>query len=224
MAIPKHPIHLDALLASARVLEEEKKGHPGMWSAQEDLPLEKHTLGTDWVWKASQLTLHPAAGAEMFPQVMVRSYPLNETLRGYTYGHWEGKVPKRIPQGSGTYKGYNLRLNLRQIQSAEAYCVGDPEQVEDLLRYNIRSLGASRRNGWGRVTDVRVDPCTAAATRWRERMLPQSMAALVLPGHHPSTIVARAPYWRRSNWEPGFAYAPMPAVPEALPVPASAKA
>ena len=64
MAVPERPIHLDALLASAKVDEHLRRGEllQDTLAVQEELPLEKAVAPDgQWVWKASQLLCRPAS-------------------------------------------------------------------------------------------------------------------------------------------------------------------
>ena len=64
MVVPERPLHLDALLASARVDAHLRDGKPleEALLEQENLPLAKAD-GPDgsWVWKASQLLFQPVS-------------------------------------------------------------------------------------------------------------------------------------------------------------------
>ena len=56
MVEPKGPMALDALLSWASVRRAECAGHPQPFSVEHDLPLERHSVGDAWCFKASNLS------------------------------------------------------------------------------------------------------------------------------------------------------------------------
>jgi CRISPR type IV-associated protein Csf3 len=211
MVVPKRPLHLDALLAFARVDEALTAKDPEALSYQEELPLAVHRQGDDWVWKASQLAFTAAPLAEVHAVAMTRPLTLDQIASDNAQGKWSGKL-KKLAMGTGPFKGYDLRLFVRQYDRAIAFCIGDKSEIERLLG-RLTHLGSTRRNDWGRIEKVAVEVDPKAEEQWKARALPSSMAGLTMAGHHPGTVTIRAPYWDRRNWQDGFEFAPSPTIP-----------
>ena len=199
MAVPEHPIHLDALLASAKVEEQLRRGTPleHALAAQDELPFEKAvTADGQWVWKASQLLCSPAS-----PPInvqMTRRLDMNILAADRDRIFTSRRQTLRI--GTGHFRNYDLRLAVQWQGSIEAYGIGDLEAVRVLLQ-TITSLGRMRRNGWGKIASLSVTKLAGVATdQWKKRSLPRSLHLEALPGHQPGHGTYRPPYWNRAEW------------------------
>lgn len=190
MVAPRHPIHLDALLAWSAV---EAAG--GDLNAQEDLPLERFQ-GEDgeWCWKASRVV----------PDVVHRtSMPMSRRFMLWDWAEdldvrYEGG-PKVLKPGTGPYKAYQMRFDLQQAPHAVAWAVGDPDRIRELLD-RVSSLGKLARLGCGEIREVEVLP-DPARENWKLRTLP-----VAVEGYRKTMATVRPPYWRRGArrvaWEP----------------------
>lgn len=190
ITVPPRPLHLDALLAWARV---DAAG--GDISVQHDLPLARFVSGADddsddsWVWKASRVWFKPASTPFLVQTLRKVDYEDMAHDKGTVY---EGRI-NNITPGTGVYKAFDMRTSHQWIHSAHAWCVGDQEQIQELLA-RVRHLGAKRRNGWGRITSTTVvdDPAAHTAWQWRVLATPQK-------GYAETTGTLRPPYWDRTQ-------------------------
>ncbi len=203
MAVPERPIHLDALLASAKVDEHLQRGVPltDALTAQNELPLEKSVAPDgQWVWKASQLLCRPAS-----PPINVQ---MTRRVDADSLASDSGRIftsrRQAIRIGTGPFRNYDMRLAVQWQESVEAYGVGDVVAVHTLLQ-KVTSLGRLRRNGWGRIDSFDVTPLVEQSSNlWRRRALPPSLIGEMLPEHQPSHGTCRPPYWDRARWEQIF--------------------
>lgn len=115
---------------------------------------------------------------------------------------------KRVLLSGGPSKSYRLPLETLHLEHdlLTWWCVGDHEQIADLLR-SVWYLGKKRSTGKGRVRRWDVTPCTP----WGEgfpvvsregkplRPLPLDWPGLVDP--EPGMRVLTYPYWIRSREE-----------------------
>lgn len=205
MVITDAPLALDGLLAWARV-EEEKVRRPqaseaDLTRASLDLPLQRHGEADDWVWRASWLVCTPAL--EATPVFSIRKTNLRALAsdRIDANGHGVFAPPRKLNKvqlGSGALKLYALRDTVQWMERVEAWGVGDPDRCRELLA-RITALGPKRRNGYGHVRQVTVEPWAEATDLWRWRPLP---ASAIVSGDHryaPSIGPLRPPYWDRAG-------------------------
>ena len=190
MVVLTHPLHLDALLASARVREAREEDDPV--SFQDDLPLES----TGGVWKASMLKFCPASEPYLVPKIRKfdnHALALDRDVR-FTSG-----INKFIG-GSGKLKAYDMRFQKQWVEYAEAWCIGDIERVRALLSM-ISCIGPKASNNHGHIKECTVTIAKKEETElWRVRTLPFG-SGLELEGieyakcSHP----VKPPYWDRTN-------------------------
>lgn len=207
---PDRPLHLDALLAFAAFqsavggladMPPCKEKDAELIRATEVLPLDK-IVGEDgeWCWKASQLHFAQIGGIEWHQYT--RRYEINRWAADSIRGYWRSDRTKGkdvIAQSTGSMKSFLLQQPLAQFDSATAWCVGDRDAVEAMLRGHVYSLGRSRRMGWGRIAETIVEVAPEAeAGFWARRTLPASLEAQQLPGHFVGTATVRPPYWDRA--------------------------
>lgn len=160
-----HEIHLDALLARARVIEACED-----WSAQHDLPLERAVVGDAWCFKASALVFDPAEAMRL-THMTRRTDPTRIALDGDRGGVLKLRQAE-INTGSGHLKGYSWFQSTQWVRKACAWCVGDAERISELL-VHIQSLGKLGRNGFGLIDgfDVGLAP-VSEVNHWLYRALP----------------------------------------------------
>ena len=200
MVVPERPLHLDALLASARVdaYLRDGKALEDALAEQENLPLAKAEAPDGaWVWKASQLLFRPTsppANVQMTRRVDVDVMAADRE-RVFTSRRQTVRI------GTGPFRNYDLRFPVQWQGEVTAYGVGEIDTVRSLLA-TVNSLGRLRRNGWGRIAALRVDPASPQeADHWKQRTLPLSFLPQALPAHQPAQGTCRPPYWDRARWD-----------------------
>jgi CRISPR type IV-associated protein Csf3 len=191
------PLHLDALLAWARVQEAVKSGLEvaQALAVQEELPLEAALKDRAKVWKASALLFKFQCTPFLVP--MTRRTDPQEMA--FARGTIISTTRNKITQSTGAYKDYDMRITCQWVEKVEAYGVGDLEAVKTLLK-KVPALGRLTRNGWGEVSEMEIFPDEEALEKWRYRTLPANFEAT--KWHQPGIGAIRPPYWRREFWEP----------------------
>lgn len=216
-----YPVMLDGLLAFAAVQRDHRENgmdEKSPWGAQDRLPLGQ----ANGVWQASQIIFTPAGERQVF--IMTRRFDMTdfaeniEMTKGFpekSQGH-ETKIQERIreqsfacksgknkiPSDMGPYRAFLLEQGCRWMEKAQAWCIGDKEEVESLLQ-EIRYLGPISRNGWGAIQSVTVtESHLDEAENWRLRPLPPE-AGLELAGHTYALAHQglKPPYWKRTQYQ-----------------------
>ena len=212
MTDSEHPIHLDALIASSAVVEAEIGGETDPWAAADDLSdyLDKAVHENGWVWKASALRFETETEAMDGLFVAFNMVRRSDPARRYDdleAGLW-GSDRKINPETfsintrSGQQRGYQWIAQARWMRSATAWAVGDIDAVREALKLErIGYVGKMRRNGFGRVVSVDVEPVEDArdADRWLLRTLPFGMPGRNGVPYAPVQACLRAPYWRKTD-------------------------
>lgn len=193
------PLHLDALLAWAKVNRAQLMGEPNPFDAQLDLPLEK----VNGVWKASQLVFAPAGDPFFFPFIRKASLADFAHDRGRRYAAGN---KNSFALGSGGYKAFDVRQQAQQMYQATAWCVGDKEKIEDLLQ-DVTSIGKWHNKGQGKIRSsghklfTTVQECDhGEEENWRLRVLPFD-SGLESPDIEYAEVMAvcTVPYWDRTQ-------------------------
>jgi CRISPR type IV-associated protein Csf3 len=198
--VSDYPIHLDALLAFAVSQDAEDAGSENPWADSEDLShlFESYGEGEDMVWKASKLNFTPMS--EPGTMNMIRKTDPEKIM----YDHDAGKFkPKRkltrVDTQKGQMKAYQWLCYYQWMEKAEAYCIGDAEEIEDMLTY-IKFVGKQGRNGYGVVKDIVVEPCAEAKQKWMNRVMPESFKDEQEEIQYAKAMhCLRPPYWKKLN-------------------------
>jgi len=162
-----NPVHLDALLAWAKVDEAIKDEEEAPYSFQEQLPLYR----SEGVWQASQLVFEP--DSHPFNISMIRQFEGLRIMLGFDTEYTKKAYSKSdYNQGSGPYKGYDMRQRCQWMKKATAWCVGDAEEIRVLLN-RVDRIGKLARNGFGRVSSIEIVEDIAANENWLLRVLPE---------------------------------------------------
>ncbi len=189
MFAPSFPIHLDGLLAWARV-QEEFETNPAMenYDAQHDLPLEKVEQDGKWCWKASQLKIN-TIGVQGY--AFTRRVSLDQLVAVADMGVIR-KIPNKIPTSKGKFKADLTFAADRIVSTVEAWCIGEKVEIERLLS-RITHIGARRKVGKGKVKSVTVEVEPSANELWQDRVMPWPLGDDWVP------MVGRcvAPYWNK---------------------------
>ncbi len=108
VCLSERPLHLDALLAWARVREAVSSGLPAQQAlkTQEDLPLDRAVKGVSEVWKASALQF--LFRSTPFLVQMTRRTSLDDLA--FASERVLTTRKNKISQGTGQYKDYDLRI------------------------------------------------------------------------------------------------------------------
>jgi CRISPR type IV-associated protein Csf3 len=202
-AFDKRPSYLDGLLSGVygeRLLADQgaSVARPGLDPFQEALNLsaflEDTEIGGEMIWKASRLV--PAwIGPLQWWTMTRRTDPLN-----YMWGQDTGLVKSNrasVDLNSGQERNYFWYLPIREASHLDAWCIGDPDAIRDLLG-SARSIGKHRNNGFGLVSRVHVQHDEVAHQKWRWRPLPveetgsEEDPALT---YAPAFETVRPPYW-----------------------------
>ena len=215
-----YPVMLDGLLAFAAVQRDHRENgmdEKNPWGAQDRLPLGQES----GVWQASQVVFTPAGDRQVF--IMTRRFEMNnfaenlEMTKGFSEeptgheAHLQARIKahgfvsksgkNKIPSEMGPFRAFLMENGCRWMEKAQAWCIGDKEEVETLLN-EITHLGPLSRNGWGSVRDVTVAEATEEeADNWRLRPLPPEAGL-----EHPRFAYALAhqglkpPYWKRTEY------------------------
>jgi len=188
VAVPRHLVHLDDLLAWAAVDEAREDGQEDPVPAKESLPLARYESDAGWCWKASALRFQVLSE----PRLLCRTRRVDyETIAREKDELIEFRANK-FTEGTGQYKGFDLRDAVQWVESAHACGVGDVGSVEGLLQ-RIQFIGGLRKLSFGRVRSFEVTPCDDKEA-WRYRHLPEPHA-----DHVPVVGGLTPPYWDRAR-------------------------
>lgn len=203
VCLGERSLHLDALLAWARVREAVNAGMSAQEAleTQERLPLEIAGNGADRVWKASALLFR--FRSTPFLVQMTRRTSIAE-LAFARDKIISGMRRNKITQGTGPYKDFDWRITCQWVDHVSAYGVGDLDAVRKLLN-QVAALGKITRNGWGTISDMQIVLDDEAEEKWRYRTLPASYEKT--EWHYPGTGSVRPPYWKREAWQPAWEFA-----------------
>jgi CRISPR type IV-associated protein Csf3 len=208
ISLPKHPLHLDALLAYVNTQKglltlEEPHSREQLLALADDLPFKRFGKGDDWVYMAS--ALQPVG--EML-----------HTSRFYTCRNDVEKLSSAIVRGQAKLKRDELpfpklshsgkldfnrghqrnALNYHSVTYVDkmvAYCVGDPELIEEALTSGyLTHLGKHHRMGFGFITGIDIKRDDAAKELWKNRVKPFES-----DGDVAISSPLRPPYWDLST-------------------------
>lgn len=172
MERPADPIHFDGLIAHLLV----KRDLPADATIDRirttilALPLERRETGGDWTWAASTIafewTSPPMHG---FATLAIRAA---EISRFQETGAFTNRKPEtKIDTSKSTFKAGVWARERQWAARAVAFCIGDEEEVRDLLS-RLEQIGPRRRLGAGMVTGTRVVVDGRAHDLWSRRSLP----------------------------------------------------
>ena len=187
-----HPLHFDGLLAWSKVQRALADDERDPFSFQTDLPLER----TGRVWKASQVYFEPGPAIR---ESVIKKHEI-QSMAVHKDTIWSGSVDKPS-NGSGKYKAFLFYRDAKWSPSAVAWCVGDKNEVEDLLA-DIKYLGKCSRIGFGEIASISVQVVSDKESEyWRLRTFPADQKNEALPGIEYAGLISniQAPYWDRAT-------------------------
>lgn len=196
----EYPIHLDALLAWAEADDARAAGSNTPWDDANDLSivLDNDGEGAQMVWKASRLIFTPLR--ERNHLNMIRKSDPEAFLQDYDAGYF--RTPRAhlnsIDTRSGQYRAYQMLVAYQWMEKAEAWGVGDIEEVREKLS-RLRHIGKMGRNGFGLIASIDVEPCAEATDKWKIRVLPEGRQGATGIRYAPALHCLRAPYWRKTD-------------------------
>jgi CRISPR type IV-associated protein Csf3 len=218
-------VHFDGLLAWAAVerqlpgrLEEMAGEEPD--AAVRDvcqefanlLPLARREIGGRSVWCAS--TLFPIGQSSSRQYAFSCVTPVHDMLRKIEDAVLPRKGGSTIDTARGWAmsrghgQGNSIFAEARHVAGLQAWCIGDPDDIADLLQ-EVRGVGAKTRLGFGRlhtrvafaggedVPDWRIVEDPRAETYWMLRNLP-ALPDQDVPGSVRVRVLGalESPYWR----------------------------
>ena len=209
---PAMGLHLDGLIGYAVVQEAERDGRE--FSSHDelltDLPFAKHEVDGDWCWKASLLAPVNVLGSErIYMTAKTASQSMAEAM---VDGKITGRKIKSIDTVRGLFKNDAFWYTIEHVDKIQAWCVGDPERITELLSL-ITHIGKRARLDHGRIAmrdqseddegglafDVVED--AQALELWKRRYVP-----MAVEGYVPVQARVRPPYWQgegaRVCWRP----------------------
>jgi len=199
------PVHLDALLAYAYekvnfddedAIEAGTAYHDQLYK---QLPIERYQDEKDWFYKAS-----------IFLPVGEQSH----SSEFYTQRADEGALCQNIADGKVTFGRKQLNdlkphegtidvargphrnmlgfYRTTTVDAVEAYCIGDQEEIAELLHSGfITHFGSRRRAGYGEISNIEIVVDETAEKHVFNRNRHIQLAADDIPVDRP----IRAPYW-----------------------------
>ena len=109
----------------------------------------------------------------------------------------------KIDTVRGLFKQHFKFYPVRQITKAVAWCMGDPDELGNLLDPSsglVTALGAKARMGHGRISSFVITPDERACEMWKRRVLPWEVEGAV-----PVRMAVHPPYWDVANIADAFA-------------------
>lgn len=191
MAVPQRtPYLLDAILMSA-ASEGEMLPLP---FARTALPIKAISTGKaadQFIWLASAVEVEYVG-----PCQTRHIYRNPRPLQTFEDAHQVNAT--RVDLSRGITRTIPSLTQQRQAVRATAYCIGDPDQLETLLK-RITHLGAMRHQGLGLITSLSLDTDEGAKDRAWMRPVPAigikgdpyKKERVALPGR------CTPPYWNR---------------------------
>lgn len=209
---PAFGLHLDGLIGYAAVQEAELEGREftSYDELLDTLPFERHDANGNWCWKASLVNPVAVHGSErVYMTAKTASYSMAASM---VDGQITGRPIKSIDTVRGAFKNDAFWYTIEHIDALQAWCVGDPERITELLAW-VTHVGKRARLDHGRVAlreqtdadegglDFSVVEDPLALDHWKHRCMPEAVA-----GYVPVQSRLRPPYWQGEGavvcWRP----------------------
>ncbi|MPQ69349.1 hypothetical protein [Pseudomonas sp. MWU12-2323] len=200
MVEPNNLLHLDGLLAALRVRQAEAATDEPVdpLEVQHDIPLERYTSPSmEWVFKASAFRLHRETETRMWMQS--GRMDLVRVAEDRQSGLLKLRAAK--PNLAGGYFKSSAYHNPILWAGLEAYCVGDKQAIESLLK-DCDQVGGRRGVGSGKVQSIEVCTISEEECNWMYRALPVDTDLAVQGEYATSMKGLRPPYWDRTQHLP----------------------
>lgn len=216
---PAFGLHLDGLLGWALVeqyrreavashetseIHKEADDEPQIDYASilAQLPLQRDEM--TGAWCASQFAAVGWAAQER--RYLTAKTPVESMCRWINAGRVEAKGGSKIDTVRGIAKNGQAFFTIEHAAGLRAWCVGDPEEIVQLLNGYVHAVGVKTRIGLGALIEGddgslwSVVEDDEAHKMWRHR----SMPAKVIDDSYPAIGSWQPPYWRGSDliWRP----------------------
>jgi len=183
------PIHLDALLGYALASYHVTGPPPDRDERPTDIPLPLKR----WKWRKNPKMWGWAASALIPEGPIVQTIRYRRRkMRQHRVEYTSGSPNRAI----GTSKEWNTPVLVVLCTRLVGYCEGKPKRIRHVLKKHIKSLGKDRAHGFGRISDITVEPYGGSGERpW---LSVDEMATRYLPTEDASAIRlvrTRPPYW-----------------------------
>lgn len=221
MVDPVDPIHFDSLLAWCAVEEVKCQGPFTFEQVLDNLPLEREEREEGWVWKASQLIegrrmaleqrylsrkFWSDGYADLFGRGLIaigaKGEPSVPTDPATAIVRPENDLDRRvfrtdaaggaIDTERGHLKNASFLYPVVHVDTLTAFCVGDAERIEALLRRHLHFIGKRARLGHGQILEMSFLEDPGALRLWEQRVLPWQRRPDDLRVQSP----LRPPYWQ----------------------------
>lgn len=208
------PIHLDALIAyavTAKALAQggEGRGSEKLRALASNLPLGSETREGKTVWQASALM------SEIVSDAGIRMWTRKTNPYDYAERIANGDIKSRTKVDD--MKPYALKIDtqrgilknsfqfypVRMVHQVVAWCMGDIDELEDLLHPEagwLTHIGARGRVGHGLVSSVKIEHDPLALENWKLRVLPWQESA----EYCQIQAAFQPPYWAPEHREQAF--------------------
>jgi len=208
MVDESYPIHLDSLIAWCKVKESKKSLEQFSDDDQfyekclEDLPLQKDESG---VWQASKLFFklrgnRIGANTRRFivRKTETRQIALNREWKDDGIPSNFNAQPKfsgdALNENSGGLRNFQHYYNVKDNAEAVCFCVGDRNEIENLLNNNLVGIGKYVPKGHGKIASIIIEPDESAIDNWKYRAMPYE-----INGYFASQITIKPPYFDKKN-------------------------
>lgn len=189
--VGNHDIHLDALIAWCLVDEAKPKTTDELDALHDQLPLDRHYVGDQWVWKASRLNIEHGPVETRF---LTRRFD----MPGYGVHVAEGRVKSgHVDESRGQFRNMFEHFQVEHVKKVYCFGVGDVERVAELLS-RLEFLGAKTRLGFGRIKEIEIEKINDEDCAWFHRPLPKGSNYVAL-GYYPRLFRLRPPYWKHED-------------------------
>lgn len=202
IAMPGGPIALDGLLAAAVAMRDGIT--PALTEADLvsiEIPVQREPAGRFHLASFSHSEVEEYEG-----KFLNRRFPITEAQ---SLG--EQRL-KRVGDTAGPCKSYHIPFEIQHLRDAKMtwWCIGEPEEIFNLLTRHISHLGKKRAAGLGAVREWRVQVCEPGK-EWGDgfpcvlrgrptRPLPLDWPD-VLPDSPQGLRVLTYPYWQQAREE-----------------------
>ncbi|APE04167.1 hypothetical protein BM526_19555 (plasmid) [Alteromonas mediterranea] len=204
ICLPRHPLHLDALIAyintqKGLITLDEPYSRDALMALADDLPFACYGDGEDWVYKAS--ALQPVGDLKHTSRFFTNKNDKTGIATAVKNDQIQLKrqvsaLEKMSHAGQldfnrGHQRNALIYHSITYVEKMEAYCIGDKDLLQEALSSgHLTHLGKLHRMGFGFIKHITIEECEEAKTKWKNRVKPFEEK-----GDIPVTSPIRPPYW-----------------------------
>ncbi|MCZ8254443.1 MAG: type IV CRISPR-associated protein Csf3 [Polaromonas sp.] len=219
---PAFGLHLDGLIGWALV-EQHRRADMAARGVHDEppagaaldyptilagLPLQKDEA--TGAWCASQF--FPVGWRGQERRYYTAKTPVEDMSRRINEGLVDTKGGAHIDTQRGPAKNSQGFITIEHVEGLRAWCVGDPDEIVQLLSTHVHHVGVKSRIGLGTLLEQpdgslwRIEEDAQAFEMWKHR----SMPAKVLDDSRPAIGSWKPPYWRGQDviWRPNVVRLP----------------